>query len=244
MLLQIDNLAVGYQGRAILPRMSFNVAPGELWAVIGPNGAGKSTFLRTILGLQQPVAGEIKFGDGAIGYVPQRNEIDPAVPQRVVDLVRMGVERGWRVLYPLAARRNPAIRAAMEATDVMSLARTQWRRLSEGQKQRALLAQALAGEPSLLVLDEPTSAMDLHNEAGIFAVLEKQRVERNLGVIVISHHLALLARYATHVLLLDKDEQLALVGDRDTVFRHPEFVERYGQVRDLQRKTAEAGRHD
>ena len=232
MLLQIQDLAVGYQKRAILPRMTFEVAPGELWAVIGPNGAGKSTFLRTMLGLQQPVAGTVAFGEGAIGYVPQRNEIDPAVPQRVIDLVRMGVERGWRVLDPLAARRNPAVRAAMEATDVMPLARTQWRRLSEGQKQRALLAQALAGEPSLLVLDEPTSAMDLHAEAGIFAVLEKLRTEKHLGIVVISHHLALLAKYATHVLLLDKDEQLALLGDRDTVLRHPAFMERYGQVLD------------
>ncbi len=238
MLLQIDELAVGYQGRAILPRMTLRVAPGQLWAVIGPNGAGKSTFLRTILGLQHPVAGTISRGPGAIGYVPQRSEIDSAVPQRVIDLVRMGVERGWRVLDPLAARRNPAVEAAMRDTDVTALARTQWQRLSEGQKQRALLAQALAGEPTLLVLDEPTSAMDVHAEAGIFAVLERLRAERRLGVVVISHHLALLARYATHFLLLDKDEQLALVGERETVLRHPAFLERYGQVLDR------GGRHD
>ena len=238
MLLTIEDLAVGYQGRAILPQLTFEVGPGQLWAVIGPNGAGKSTFLRTILGLQQPVSGTIARCEGAIGYVPQRNEIDPAVPQRVLDLVRMGVERGWRVLDPLATRRNPAVQAAMRDTDVTALARTQWRRLSEGQKQRALLAQALAGEPSLLVLDEPTSAMDLHAEAGIFTVLERLRAERHLGIVVISHHLALLARYATHVLLLDKDEQLALVGERDTVFRHPAFMERYGQVLDR------GGRHD
>ncbi len=238
MLMNIRDLAIGYQGRPILPPLTLTVAPGELWAVIGPNGAGKSTFLRTILGLQPPLAGAIERGDGAIGYVPQRSEIDPAVPQRVIDLVRMGVERGWRVLDPLAARRNPAVQVAMRDTDVTALARTQWRRLSEGQKQRALLAQALAGEPKLLVLDEPTSAMDMHAEAGIFAVLERLRMERQLGIVVISHHLALLARYATHVLLLDKDERLALVGDRQTVLRHPAFMERYGQVLDR------GGRHD
>ncbi len=238
MLMQIHELAVGYQGRAILPRLTLQVEPGQLWAVIGPNGAGKSTFLRTILDLQPPLSGTIVRGEGAIGYVPQRSEVDPAVPQRVIDLVRMGVERGWRVLDPLAARRNPAIEAAMRDTDVAELARTQWRRLSEGQKQRALLAQALAGEPKLLVLDEPTSAMDMHAEAGIFAVLERLRDERHLGIVVISHHLALLARYATHFLLLDKDERLALVGDRETVLRHPAFIERYGQVLDR------GGRHD
>ena len=120
----------------------------------------------------------------------------------------------------------------MRDADVTSLARIQWRRLSEGQKQRALLAQALAGEPALLVLDEPTSAMDMHAEASVFAVLERLRAERQLGVLVISHHLALLARYATHFVLLDKDERLALVGDRETVLRDPAFIERYGQVLD------------
>ena len=232
MLLQIRELQVGYQSRAILPPLTLQVEPGQLWAVTGPNGAGKSTFLRTILGLQLQVAGGIERGTSAIGYVPQRSEVDPAVPQRVIDLVRMGVERGWRVLDPLAARRNPAIQAAMRDADVTSLARIQWRRLSEGQKQRALLAQALAGEPALLVLDEPTSAMDMHAEASVFAVLERLRAERQLGVLVISHHLALLARYATHFVLLDKDERLALVGDRETVLRDPAFIERYGQVLD------------
>lgn len=230
MLLQIDALEVGYQGRAILPRMTLQVEPGQLWAVIGPNGAGKSTFLRTILGLHQPVAGGILRGTGAIGYVPQRSEVDPAVPQRVIDLVRMGVERGWRVLDPLAGRRNPAVQAAMRDANVTALARTQWRKLSEGQKQRALLAQALAGEPKLLVLDEPTSAMDMHAEAAIFTVLERLRAERHLGIVVISHHLAMLARCATHFMLLDKDADLALVGDRATVLQHPDFLERYGQV--------------
>ena len=177
-------------------------------------------------------------GEGPIGYVPQRSEVDPAVPQRVIDLVRMGVERGWRVLDPLAARRNPAVQTAMRDANVTELARTQWRRLSEGQKQRALLAQALAGEPKLLVLDEPTSAMDVHAEAAIFNVLERLRTDRHLGVVVISHHLALLAKQATHFLLLDKDENLALVGDRETVLRHTAFIERYGQVLDR------GGRHD
>ena len=232
MLLDIQDLAVGYQGHAILPRITLQVTQGQLWAVIGPNGAGKSTFLRTLLGLHAPVAGSVHRGGGAMGYVPQRSEVDSAVPQRVVDLVRMGAERGWQVLNPLAARRNPAVAAAMRDTDVTALAKTQWRRLSEGQKQRALLAQALAGEPKLLVLDEPTSAMDVHAEAGIFAVLERLRLERQLGIVVISHHLALLARHATHVVLLDKDERLALVGDAPTVLRHPAFIERYGQVLD------------
>ena len=131
----------------------------------------------------------------------------------------------------------------MADTDVMSLAKQPWRQLSEGQKQRVLLAQALAGDPALLVLDEPTSAMDLHAEAAIFQLLDRLRVERQLGVIVISHHLALLAAHATHFVLLDKDESLALVLDRAAMLAHPDFVERYGRALHRPRVVQEGTTH-
>ena len=243
MLLHVHELQVGYERRAILPPFSLHVERGQVWAVIGPNGAGKSTFLRTLLGLQAPVAGVIERASGPIGYVPQRTEIDVAVPQRVCDLVRMGTERRWSVLRPWAARRHPGVERAMADTDVMSLAKQPWRQLSEGQKQRVLLAQALAGDPALLVLDEPTSAMDLHAEAAIFQLLDRLRVERQLGVIVISHHLALLAAHATHFVLLDKDESLALVLDRAAMLAHPDFVERYGRALHRPRVVQEGTTH-
>lgn len=230
-LLEVVGLGIGYGGRAILPRIDLSLQSGQALAVIGPNGAGKSTFLKTLLGLQPPVSGHVTRDAATIGYVPQRSEVDPAVPQRVIDLVRMGAEQGGGVLRPWQLRRNPAIATALRDADVEPLARTPWRRLSEGQKQRALLAQALAGEPRLLVLDEPTSAMDQQAEAHIFATLQRLRSDRALGIIVIGHHLALLAQFATHLLLLDQDERMVLYGERGVVLAHPAFIERYGQPR-------------
>lgn len=228
-LLTCRQLVVGYSGIAMLPAIDMQVRPRELWAVIGPNGSGKSTVLRTILGLLAPIGGELTRTDTGIGYVPQRNDIDPAVPARVIDLVRAGVDRGWSFLSPLwVATRSQAVAEALADTQTRELASEPWTHLSEGQKQRVLMAQALAGNPQLLVLDEPTSAMDVHAERSVFALLDELRQRRSLGVVVVGHNLSILARYATHALFVDKDEAQVASGDVADVVRSDAFVERFG----------------
>ena len=230
-LLTLTDLRVGHASRAILPPLTLAVQPGECWAIIGPNGAGKSTLLRTLLGLQPAISGTLTRAPCAIGYVPQRHDVDPTVPGRVIDFVRSGAERDWSFAqpwWPLRARERTL--RAMRDTEVLELARQDWRHLSEGQKQRVLMAQALAGDPRLLVLDEPTSAMDMRAEGSLFALLDALRRNRGLGVLVISHHLAMLARYATHALFLDKDEGVARAGLLGEVAQDPAFVQRYGHL--------------
>ncbi len=228
-LLTIKDLLVGHAGRPILPPVTLTVCAGEAWAIVGPNGAGKSTLLRTLLGLQPGIAGTMRRAPCTIGYVPQRHDLDPTVPGRVIDLVRTGAEQRWSFispLFPFQARAR--VERAMRDTRVLELAREDWRHLSEGQKQRVLMAQALAGEPRLLVLDEPTSAMDMAAEGVLFALLDELRLQRGLGVLVISHHLALLGKHATHLLFLDKDEGVVRAGPLAEVAQDPAFVQRYG----------------
>ena len=228
-LLTCRQLVVGYAGQAMLPPFDLQVRPHQLWAVIGPNGSGKSTVLRTILSLLPPVAGELSRADTPIGYVPQRNDIDPAVPARVIDLVRGGVDHGWSFVSPLwALQRRHAVDAALGDTHIRELANEPWTHLSEGQKQRVLMAQALAGDPQLLVLDEPTSAMDVHAERSVFALLDELRQRRSLGVVVVGHNLGLLARHATHALFVDKDEAKVASGEVADVVQSAAFVERFG----------------
>jgi zinc transport system ATP-binding protein len=231
-VLALRALRVGYDGRALLPPIDARIGQGEVWGIIGPNGAGKSTLLKTILRLQHPVSGVCAWGpDDRIGYVPQRSRLDLSVPARTVDIVRGGLDRGWAFAVPfLGLRRGAAVRRALADTQTSELARQQFAELSEGQKQRVLMARALAGDPAVLVLDEPTSAMDQTAEAAVFELMTQLARDRGLTVLFVSHHLAAVGRYATHLLLVDRDRQLAVVGPTAEVAAREEVTSLFGAI--------------
>jgi ABC-type Mn2+/Zn2+ transport system ATPase subunit len=224
-LLQTRGLEVGYGRKAILPPLDLEVRAGELWAVIGRNGAGKTTLLRTLLGLHPAVAGAaLRPGGAVLGYVPQRYAVDPLVPARAKELIVEGTERGLSFLSPLPDKtRRARVDAAVLATGSAAFVGRRYRDLSEGQKQRVLLARALAGAPDLLVLDEPTSAMDLVAEREVIRILTDLRDRSSLGILLVSHHLGLLLPVVDRVLLLDSDDGIAVSGT-------PAEIVRYGAV--------------
>jgi zinc transport system ATP-binding protein len=231
-LLRARALSVGFGRTAILPPIDLELKKGELWGLIGRNGAGKTTLLRTLLGLSAPVGGTVERAPSlAIGYVPQRHAIDPLVPARAKDLIAEGAEHGWSFLRPL---RTPEARAriaqAIEATQTEELLARRYRDLSEGQKQRVLLARAVAGAPDLLVLDEPTSAMDLVAERQVTKLLVELRERFGMGIVLVSHHLGLVARMADRLVFLDSDDRVTVSGTVAEVLAHPVFARRYGAV--------------
>lgn len=229
LLLSCRGLVVGHGSRPILPPIDLEVRTGQAWAVIGPNGSGKTTLLRTVLGLIPLLGGELQRPRRGIGYVPQRSAMDAEVPARVIDLVRAGAERGWSFVNPLwMLGARDRVQRALVDTATEALCREPWQHLSEGQKQRVLMAQALAGDPDLLVLDEPTSAMDLHAERSVFQLLGQLRRTRSLAVLMVGHNLSLLARHATHALLVDKDQGVAIAGTVAEIAASPAWAVRYG----------------
>lgn len=241
-LLHTEALEVGYHGRALLPPFALTVEAGEIWAVVGRNGGGKSTVLKTLLGLLPKVAGEIeRAADLRMAYVPQRDDQNASVPGRVIDVVRGGLDRGWSFLRPgFLADRGPVDRA-LESCELTALVRHPFATLSEGQKQRVLVARALVSDPQIMFLDEPTSAMDPIYEEAIFALLHRLSHARDLAIVVVSHQLSFVPRFATHMMLVDRDDAVVEIGDRAAVLTCEACRRKYG---DLLPTEPEAGAHD
>jgi ABC-type Mn2+/Zn2+ transport system ATPase subunit len=184
-----------------------------------------------VLGLLRPVAGQVRRDPGnlPLAYVPQRTSYDPIVPLQAETVVRMGLERDRSLLVPgFARRREHRVAEAMAAAGAADLAGRCFRTLSEGQKQKILLARVLVGRPALAFFDEPTAAMDVVSEAEALEQLDDLRRECGIGLVVVSHFLRVAARYADQVLFLDREGAVALDGPPKEVFAHPAFTRRYG----------------
>jgi len=171
-LVRIEGLTVELGGREVLSDVSFEIRPGEIVTVIGPNGSGKTTLLRVLIGAIRPKAGHIRRAPGLrIGYVPQRLQLDATMPLTVARFLSLPVRHEAREISAMLARVGIA---GLEARQIAEL--------SGGQFQRALLARALLANPRLLILDEPTQALDQPGIAAFYRLIEDLR--RELGCAV------------------------------------------------------------
>jgi zinc transport system ATP-binding protein len=230
-LLRCERLVVGHGGRGLLPPCDLEIQRGKLTMVVGRNGAGKSTFFRTVLGLLPPVSGGIWRAPGLrLSYVGQGMNVDRIVPLRARDLVAWGAIGGWSFLGRASAGSRAACERALAEAGVAQLADRHFHDLSEGQKQRVLLARMLAAEPQLGFLDEPTAAMDAVAEEEALSHLARLAHERDMGIVVISHVLGLAPRFADNVLFLDRDDGVVVNGPPATVFAHPSFRRQFGSL--------------
>jgi ABC-type Mn2+/Zn2+ transport system ATPase subunit len=201
-VLRVEDVAVGHGDRAVVAGVSLALGRGDVLGIVGPNGSGKTTFVRTVLGLLPPVGGRIEREAGfRAGYVPQKDTIDPVFPFTASDVVRMAARSGSFLPFTAGAERSLLVAQALERVGLAGEAETPYRDLSGGQRQRVLLARALAARPTVLVLDEPSSGMDLAAETALLDLLRRLRREESLTVLLVSHTLALVANEATQVLL-------------------------------------------
>ena len=198
------NLAIGYDGKAIVQNMNFSVNTGEYLCVIGENGAGKSTFMKTLLGLQPPIQGEILFGDNLkqneIGYLPQQTEVQKDFPASVREIVLSGCQNqlGLRPFYN--RKEKSYAEAILNKIQITDLAEQCYRELSGGQKQRVLLARALCATKKMLLLDEPVAGLDPKAAKEMYYLIQKINREENITVIMISHDIQIAVNYASHVM--------------------------------------------
>lgn len=208
-VLRLDRVAISLGGRPVLRDVSADVRPGEFVGLIGSNGAGKTTLLRVILGLLRPDGGWVSMlgrpvgrGNRAIGYVPQKAHIDPDTPLRGRDLVGLGIDgERWGLPLPSRARRA-RIDEALRAVDALDYADAPAGRLSGGEQQRLLIAQALLTEPRLLLLDEPLSNLDLRSANEVVRLVARLGRERGVAVLLVAHDMNPLLGVMDRVLYL------------------------------------------
>ncbi len=204
-LFHLEGAVLGYGRSVVLDDVSLCIEAGDFYGIVGPNGSGKTTLLKTFMGILKPISGRFERMERIrIGYVPQRETVDTMWPLTASDIALQGScahVRFGRLIT--ATHRLQAIRA-LEHVGMADQKRTLYRNLSGGQKQRVLIARALAGEPSVLILDEPTNGMDLPSEQQILQLLERLHSKEGITIILVSHLLNTVATYARHLAVIEE----------------------------------------
>ncbi len=189
--------ALRFGERTLWDGLDLDVAPGEFIAVLGPNGSGKTTLLRVLLGIQPLYAGEVLVegrpparGNRAIGYIPQQKALAEDLPLRARDLVGFGLD-GHRLGIGLRGRaaRRERVAAALASVGAERYADAPVGRLSGGEQQRLRVAQALVGDPSVLLCDEPLLSLDLAHQQVVSSLIDRRRRTANTAVVFVTHEI-------------------------------------------------------
>ena len=225
-ILKLNNISFKYEDKEVLKNIDLDVNPGEILGILGPNGSGKSTLLRIMDGILTPQSGEILInGESYHGFkrshlarevamVAQENHFRFSFS--CIEVVLMG---RFPHLKRLQFEDHNDLKIAMEslkATHALEFAERSIHDLSGGERQRVLIARALAQEPGVILLDEPTSFLDLKFKREVFKLIASLSKEKGLGVAIVSHDIDLVAQYCSKVVLL-KNGSVYRTGDPDTV---------------------------
>ena len=204
-----EDLTLGYDGKAVTKHINFNVSKGDYLCIVGENGAGKSTLMKTILGLQKPMSGQIVHGDGIkpyeIGYLPQQTIVQKDFPASVYEIVLSGTlsKCGRRPFYTKAEKE--LAKENMKKMAIWDLRKKCYRNLSGGQQQRVLLARALCATTNILLLDEPVSGLDPKVTAEFYQMIY-QLNKNGVTIIMVSHDIYAATKYASHILHVGKKQ--------------------------------------
>lgn len=205
--------ALRFGGRTLWDGLDLDVAAGEFLAVLGPNGSGKTSLLKVLLGLQELSAGTVEVGgrtprrgSSVVGYIPQQKSFDRDLPLRGRDLVRLGLDgHRWGTGFP-GGRVWRRVDAAIDAVGAGGFARSPVGLLSGGEQQRLRIAQALLGDPGVLLCDEPLLSLDLQHQQEVSALIDGRRREANTAIVFVTHEV--------NPILSMIDRVLYLVGGR------------------------------
>lgn len=200
-VIELKDVWAGYESDRVLEAVDFRMEAGDYVGLIGPNGGGKTTLIKVILGLLKPERGSVRVmgvspekGRQFIGYVPQIQQDDKAFPIRVWDVVSMGrLKPNLLQNLTLKDTDKVAIERSLRQMDILDLAKRSINELSGGQRQRVTIARALAAEPEILLLDEPTSSVDSRSSSQLYDLLAE--LNKSISILLISHDLTAISTY-------------------------------------------------
>ena len=208
-VIQIDQVDFAYDENLVLEDISLNIYEGDFLGVVGPNGSGKSTLLKIILGLVHPRKGNLQVFNRSperarhlIGYVPQHARMDETFPISVMDVVLIGRLKKAPLIGRYRKKDRLAALESMREVDITELSDRRFGALSGGQKQRVLIARALAGNPEMLLLDEPTTSIDGRVEQDIYDLLK--RLNKKVTIVLVSHDLGFISTYVNRVACVNR----------------------------------------
>ncbi|MDI6820834.1 MAG: metal ABC transporter ATP-binding protein [Patescibacteria group bacterium] len=215
-LLKVNDLTVVLDGEKILDDISFEIKKEEVLAVIGPNGSGKTVLLKTLIGLIKPTKGIIEWAPNTeIGYLPQRFQVDRYLPMTVKEFLRLKFDpkKSISAVFREVGLKNELLDESIA-------------HLSSGQLQKVLFAWALINKPGILLFDEPTENIDVVGQESIYKLLHHLQDTLNISLIIVSHDLHVVYRYANRVLCLNK--KMLCYGEPHTALTDKILAELYG----------------
>ena len=227
-VIRLENVTYRYNSDLVLEDISFKADEADLLGIIGPNGAGKTTLFSLILGLLEGYQGKITvFGEDIrnnrkvlkkIGYIPQKNIIDKGFPATVEEIVSLGV---------FERKTKDKIISAIKTVGLLEQKHKRIGELSGGQQQRILIAKALVNEPQLLILDEPTTGIDLETQNKFYALLRKLNSENKITIILASHDLDAINKLANKIACVNR--KMSFHGDAREFFGNEQLLKSYSE---------------
>lgn len=234
----IKNLTVKYHDIEALSNLTWTVEAGDYIGIVGPNGAGKTTLIKAVLGLLPSLYGDIYlYGQHIstfhewrrIGYLPQKLVfLDQRFPAIVNEIIGSGLLSGKSFPKRMTRQDQAAIDAVLALLGISDLKHRSIGRLSGGQQQRVLLARALVQKPDLLILDEPTVALDPQSRDGFYAVLQTLQREQGITILLISHDIGMLGEYVSKLLYVDR--RIVFYGSLEEFCRSPLMTGYFGNA--------------
>ncbi len=244
-LISTEQLSVGYGKKIIVGGVEFEVKQGEILTLIGPNGAGKSTVLKTLAGYLKKLSGTVAICGGDMDKISDKEmakRLSVVLTERIrseLMTCREVVETGR---YPytgsfglLSEKDESVVESAIETVAMQDFAQADFNSVSDGQRQRVMLARAICQEPDILILDEPTSYLDIHHKIQFLEILRSLAEDRKMAVIVSMHELDFAEKISDYVLCI-KDGKIALSGTPDRIFTAQNIMGLYDVPERLYRK--------